>query len=49
LNVCPYRAISVFHRRPQVLGFIEATTSLTQGDRNRRPKGWPCASLLLDA
>jgi hypothetical protein len=31
LNVCPYRAICVFHRRPQVLGFIEATTILTRG------------------
>ena len=31
LNVCPYRAISIFQRRPKVLGSIGATTSLTQG------------------
>ena len=31
LNICPYRAICVFHRRPQVFASIGATTILTQG------------------
>jgi len=32
LNFCPYRAIHVFHRRPQVLGSIGTTTILTRGE-----------------
>jgi transposase InsO family protein len=32
LNICPYRAICVFHRRPQVSTSIGATTILTQGE-----------------
>jgi len=31
LNACPYRATSVLHRRPRVLGSIEATSILTRG------------------
>ena len=34
LNICPYRAICVFHRHPQVLASIGATTILTQGARS---------------
>ena len=40
LNVCPYRATSVLLRRPQVLGFIEATSIVTRGGcslRGMRP------------
>lgn len=31
LNACPYRATLIFHRRPRVLGSIEATTILPRG------------------
>lgn len=31
LNACPYRATVILHRRPRVLGSMEATTILTQG------------------
>jgi hypothetical protein len=31
LNVCPYRANSVLHRHPRVLGSIEATSIVTRG------------------
>jgi hypothetical protein len=31
LNVCPYRATAILHRRPQVLGSIEATSIVTRG------------------
>ncbi|MDP3842595.1 MAG: hypothetical protein Q8Q81_08355, partial [Oxalobacteraceae bacterium] len=37
LNACPYRAISVLHRRP--LGWsIEATTILTRGGTRNNPE-----------
>ena len=36
LNICPYRAICVFHRRPQVFASIGATTILTQGGSKGR-------------
>ena len=31
LNACPYRATAILHRRPRVLGSMEATTILTRG------------------
>ena len=32
LNVCPYRATSVLHRRPRILGSIKATSIVTRGE-----------------
>jgi hypothetical protein len=32
LNDCPYRATTFLHRRPQVLGSMEATSILTRGE-----------------
>src|SRR5450830_679980 len=37
LNVCPYRANSVLHRRPRVLGSIEATSIVTRGGSQLSP------------
>jgi len=38
LNACPYRATVILHRRPRVLGSIEATTILTRGEGWAAPR-----------